>query len=301
MNIRVFLIALLAILFLALPAPDTLAQQPAVSIQILTTFDYPGAGNSTTAQGISNRGDIAGHFSDSLNVNRSFVRLRNGNFSPPIVEPNDTGNTTLAIGINTSRTLCGYFFSTTDNAYHGFFLSGNTYTQFDFGGPVSTFVLGLNDAGDFVGSFGSDTQPVQGFVLPEVGDEVIVNVSGATRTDVNAINAAQEIVGDYIDGSLNFHSFLRKPDGTLLFPLDFPGSTATILLGLNDRGLVVGRYIDAGGGVHGLVLRRPGTFVSFDYPGATETSLNGINNSNVISGRYTDEAGVRHGFLARVR
>ena len=84
-------ICLLAVF--CLPAFATLAQ-PQITIQILSTFDYPGTGNSTTPQGINNRGDIAGHFTDSLGANRGFLRLKNGNFSPPIVEPNDTGNLT---------------------------------------------------------------------------------------------------------------------------------------------------------------------------------------------------------------
>lgn len=108
-------------------------------------------------------------------------------------------------------------------------------------------------------------------------------------------------MGDYFDASGNFHSFFRAADGTLTFPVDFPGSISTILLQLNNTGFIVGRYIDASGGVHAMVLQQPSTFISFDYPGATETSFNGINDAGIISGRYTDSAGIRHGFIARVR
>lgn len=76
----------------------SLAQQPQVSIQILATFDYPGEGNSTLPQKINDRGEIVGHFIDSSAITRGFIRFRDGSFSAPIVEPNDTGNDTQARG-----------------------------------------------------------------------------------------------------------------------------------------------------------------------------------------------------------
>ena len=36
---------------------------------------------------------------------------------------------------------------------HGFFLSGGTFTEYDVPGALSTDVLGINDAGDFTGTF----------------------------------------------------------------------------------------------------------------------------------------------------
>ncbi len=36
--------------------------EPAITIQIVTTFDYPGAGNSTTPHFINSHGDIAGTY-----------------------------------------------------------------------------------------------------------------------------------------------------------------------------------------------------------------------------------------------
>jgi hypothetical protein len=79
---------------------------------------FPGAGNSTLPQKINDAGDIAGYYIDSSGVTRGFVRSRTGAFSPPIVEPNDTGNRTEVRGINNLRTLCGSYLA--DNFSHGF-------------------------------------------------------------------------------------------------------------------------------------------------------------------------------------
>ena len=95
------------------------------------------------------------------------------------------------------------------------------------------------------------------------------------------------------------HGFFRDASGIITSPIDPPGATATLLLGINDSGLMVGRYTNANG-VHGMIFKAPHSFVTYNYPGATETSFNGINRSNMITGRYTDAAGLRHGFLAQV-
>src|SRR3954466_8429730 len=70
---------------------------------------------------------------------------------------NPNGINTFALGINSSRTVVGDYFDVAENVSHGFLLSQNVFTQFDFGGLGSTNILGINDAGDFVGDFYSDT------------------------------------------------------------------------------------------------------------------------------------------------
>ncbi|MBA3961304.1 MAG: hypothetical protein H0X40_05305 [Chthoniobacterales bacterium] len=284
--------------FLALFPSSLFAQS--YSITLVASFDYPGAGNSTTPFGINRGGDIAGYFLNSSGATRGFIRFRDGSFSAPLVEPSDTGNFTRGAGINSVQTVVGDFFNVGDNSFHGYFLSGGVFTQFDFGGPFSTNVTGINDAGDFVGTFGNVTQPNQGFVNVG-GTSTVITIPGATLSFAYGINNLDRAVGTYTDSASIVHGFLRDSSGALTAPLDFPGSTSTEFLGINDRGWIVGRYQVGDGLIHGLFLKLPNTFVSFDFPGAVETSLNGINNAGLISGRYTDGAGIRHGFVARVR
>ncbi len=271
--------------------------QPATSIQLLTTFDYPGA-TSTSPIGINDRGDVSGYFVDSSGATRGFVRLRNGSFTAPIVEPNDTGNSTRGEGINSSRLLCGYYLNGADQSNHGYFLSGRTFTQFDVAGASQTFLFGLNDAGNFVGSF-IDSSGFQGFIN-EGGTTTVFNVPGASATEPLGISSSDEAVGLYFDPS-GLHGFFRDASGVLTFPMDVPGSTLTVLADLDDSGRIVGSYNDSAGQNHGLLMLSSGAFLSFDYPGATETGLNGINNAGLMCGRYTDSAGIPHGFIARAR
>jgi hypothetical protein len=293
-------ISILAVLF-AFPLMGTFAQQAASSgsIEVITTFDYPGAGNLTLPQKINERGDVVGEFIDSSGVTRGFVRFSDGSFSAPIVEPNDTVGFTEGRGINNSRTVCGDYIGSDDNS-HGFFLSGGTFTEYDVPGALETVVLGINDPGDFTGGFNDGSGIFQAFVS-HGGTITSFSVPGALSTFAYEINNSKQlVVGYYIDSSGILHGYYRDSDGTLHFPIDPSGSVGTVLFGLNDKNWVVGRYADSSGVTHGLFFVPPDSFFTFDYPGSTFTSLNGINAQGFICGRYVDASGIAHGFLARV-
>src|ERR1700746_3645129 len=293
-------ISILAVLFV-FPLMGTFAQQAANSgsIEVVTTFDYPGTGNSTEPQKITEKGDIVGIFLDSLGVSRGFVRFSNGSFSAPIVDPNDTVGFTEARGINNPGTVCGDY-ATSDGNNHGFFLSGGTFTEYDIPGALSTDAFGINDAADFTGTFSDDDVTQQAFV--SVGGTVTsFSVPAATATLAYQINNSKQlVVGYYIDSSGILHGYYRDANGALHFPIDPSGSVETILFGDNNRNWVVGRYADASGVTHGLFFIPPNQFFTFDYPGSTFTSLNGISSQGNICGRYVDASGIAHGFIARV-
>jgi hypothetical protein len=132
----------------------TFAQQApnSGSIEVITTFDYPGTGNSTLPQKINERGDVVGVFVDSNGVTRAFVRFSDGSFSAPIVDPNDTAGFTEGRGINNAGTVCGDYVGS-DGNLHGFVLSSGTFTDFNFPGALQTTLLSINDPGDFTGDF----------------------------------------------------------------------------------------------------------------------------------------------------
>jgi uncharacterized membrane protein len=280
----------------------TFAQQApnAGSIEVITTFDYPGTGNLTEPQKINERGDIVGAFIDSLGVTRGFVRFSDGSFSDPIVEPNDTVGFTEGRGINNPRTVVGDY-ATSDGNSHGFFLSGGTFTEFDVPGATSTAVLGINNPGDFTGTFTDSSGNNPAFV--SVGGTITsFSVPGAAQTLAYMINDSKRlVVGYYVDASGILHGYYRDANGALHFPIDPPGSTTTILFGDNNRNWVVGRYTDSSGVTHGLFFVPPNNFFTFDFPGSTFTSLNGISSQGNICGRFVDASGIAHGFIARVR
>jgi hypothetical protein len=294
-------ISILAVLFV-FPLMGTFAQQAANSgsIEVITTFDYPGTGIVTTSpQKINEKGDIVGEFIDSSGVVRGFVRFSDGSFSAPIVDPNDTVGFTEGRGINNSRTVVGDY-AISDGNNHGFFLSGGTFTEYDIPGAATTVVLGINDAGDFTG--GDDSSGTLQAFISVGGTITSFGIPGTNFTLAYQINNSKKlVVGYYIDSSGILHGYYRDANGALHFPIDPPGSVSTVLFGDNDRNWVVGRYADASGVTHGLFFTAPNNFFTFDYPGSTFTSLNGINAQGFICGRYGDASGIGHGIIARVR
>jgi hypothetical protein len=300
MKPKQILISILAVLFV-FPLMGTFAQQApnSGSIEVIMTFDYPGAGNSTLPQKINERGDVVGIFIDSSGASRGFIRFSNGSFSAPIVDPNDTVGFTEGRGINNSRTVCGDYVGSDGNS-HGFFLSGGTFTEYDVPGALSTAVLGINDLGVFAGTFDPGSGILQAFI--SVGGTLTsFSVPAAISTLAYEINNSNQLtVGYYIDSSGILHGYFRDANGALHFPIDPSGSVGTVLFGLNDKNWVVGRYADSSGATHGLFFVPPNQFSTFDYPGSTFTSLNGINDKGFICGRYVDASGIAHGILARV-
>src|SRR6188508_3517790 len=235
MNPKQILISILAVLF-ALPLMGTFAQPAASSgsIEVITTFDYPGAGNLTLPQKINERGDVVGEFIDSSGVTRGFIRFSNGSFSDPIVDPNDTVGFTEGRGINNSRTVAGDY-ATSDGNLHGFFLSGGTFTEYDVPGAVFTAVLSINDPADFTGTL-VDTSGLQQAFVSLGGTLTLFSVPAAVATLAYDINDSKRlVVGYYIDGSGILHGYYRDSDGTLHFPIDPTDSVATILFGDNNR------------------------------------------------------------------
>jgi hypothetical protein len=293
-------ISIVAVLFV-FPLMRTFGQQAAStgSIQVLTTFDYPGAGNSTLPQKINERGDVVGEFIDSSGVVRGFVRFSDGSFSDPIVDPNDTVGFTEGRGINNSGIVDGDYVIS-DGTVHSFFLSGGTFTEYDVPGALQTNLLSINDAGELTGTFDPGNGVFQAFI-DRGGTITSYSVPGAAATLAYEMNNSKQLtVGYFVDSSGILHGQYRDANGALHFPIDPTGSVATVLFGLNDRNLVVGRYADASGVTHGVFFLPPNQFSTFDYPGSAFTSLNGINDRGFICGRYVDGSGIAHGFIARV-
>jgi hypothetical protein len=176
------------------------AEAPAAfSVQLISTFDYPRSGVSTASTKISDSGDIVGTVLDGA-VQGGFVRFRNGNFSPPIVHPNDTAGLTQGLCINNSRLVGGDYLDAASGTLHGFFWRGGVFHNFDVPGSTWTVIEGLNNAGDFCGwdISGSGVQSAF-FSIGEVITEF--TVPQATGIVAYQINSSNQVCGHFLDGS----------------------------------------------------------------------------------------------------
>jgi hypothetical protein len=279
----------------ALPVMGAFAETEGISIELITTFDYPGTGVSTQPQKINNKGDIAGIFNDASGIRHGFVRFRDGSFSDPITDPNDQGGLTEGRGINNARLVCGDYLDVNTGNYVGFFLKGGVYTDYIVPGSSWTLVLGVNDAGDFCGSDVPASGLQSGYVSIN-GTVTEFAVRTATNTLAYQINDADVSCGYWTDPNGITHGFFRESNGRIRSPIDPAGSQGTIVFGNNDDNWIVGRYPDSSGVTHAFLFIPPKRYITYDYPDATFTSFNGINNDGMITGRY-EIAGVGHGIL----
>lgn len=164
---------------------------------------------------------------------------------------------------------------------------------------MNTNVYGENDAGDFVG-LGIDDQYVITPFISVGGVIATFSLPGINDVVPRAINNLGQVAGYYTDGSFQQHGFFRDADGSLTYPIDFPGSTTTEIFGLNDRGLMVGSY-NIAGTQHAFVLQNGTRFISYDHPDGSATFFGSINNSRTICGYYSDAlTGFSHAFVARI-
>src|SRR5262249_22952385 len=133
----------------ALALTGARAETDAFSIQFVSQFDYPGTGNQTRPQKISDKGAIAGVFVVSPGASFGFS-LRGSTFSPPIKDPNDAGNLTEGRGINNAGTICGDYLDSA-GGFEGVFFARYMCTQFA-PGPQFSVLVGSNNLGKFLGS-----------------------------------------------------------------------------------------------------------------------------------------------------
>jgi YD repeat-containing protein len=296
MKLKNPLLYILAIL--TLPLVGTVA--PAATITVLRSFDFPGEGNATLPQKISDQQDLVGTVINVYGAGQGFIyKFRLAKFSAAFHDPNDTGRLTQGRGINNARHVVGEYLNGSDGTFHGYKLLHPAFVGFDITGTLDTIPLGINNVGDLVGTqiLSDGTQPAFVSLRQRI---TTFAVPDATATFAYQLNTSNQIIGYYIDPNGITHGYTRDSDGNLTFPIDVAGSTGTMLLGNNDLNWGVGRYTDASGATHGLFFITPDEIQTFDYPDSTFTSLTGINKLGMICGYYLDAAGITHGFVARV-
>jgi probable HAF family extracellular repeat protein len=216
-------------------------------------------------------------------------------------DPSASTGATNAFGINDTGQIVGSYRDPM-NVFHGFLLSGGTYTPLtDPLATNSTTAVGINAAGQIVGRYHNGTG-THGF-LYNGGIYSTLDVPSATLTAASGINSSGVVVGTYRNAS-GAHGFIYDPSNmanpftTLDAPLAFGDTEAT---GVNDAGQVVGLYIDVDNAIHGFLYNpNGGGYTILDDPLNTDASAGtepgGINNAGQIVGNYTDASGT-HGFL----
>ena len=161
-------------------------------------------------------------------------------------------------------------------------------TTIDVPGATSTAAIGINNAGQIVGSYTSATG-THGFVDTN-GVFTTVDVPGSSFTQITSINNVGQMVGFYDGGVFldtnGTFSNINIPASTDTRPLGLPGQVA-----INDGGQIVGSTTNGRGFLYsnGQITFLPILNPTFDHNWAM-----GINNEGAIVGSYNGGLGIAY-------
>jgi probable HAF family extracellular repeat protein len=255
------------------------AQTPAY-----TTIDFPGA-TTTSAWGISDRGDVVGVYSLPDKINHGF--LWSGGRLTSIDYPGATATDTW--GINAQGDIAGDY--TVNGVMHGFVLTRGRFVTVDVPGEPVTAIAAINNLGGLVAAYNLADNSIHTALIK--GDVVQkVDYPNATGTQGNGINDAGDLVANYTIGGVTHGLVVSNGKMT---SLDYPDAAFTGAYGISMAGDIVGRYRDAAGVTHGFAYSG-GRYTTIDIPGATATAASSINSVGDVVGRYTTN-GVSHAFV----
>jgi probable HAF family extracellular repeat protein len=121
-----------------------------------------------------------------------------------------------------------------------------------------------------------------------------VIASQGISTDLEGINAAGEVVGNYADSSGNLYCFTLKK-GKYNF-LRAPGASQTNCWAINKAGDVVGNTVT--GTAQYAFVHAKGKFTILQVPNSSGGAIAfGISDTGVVVGTYADSNNNQHGFI----
>ena len=154
---------------------------------------------------------------------------------------------------------------------------------------ASTYIYGVNNAGNLVGFTSFQGQPSIAFV--DIGGTVTEFTFMGDYTFGFGINSKNETVGDFITPSFVTHGFYRDAAGTMT-QIDYPGAALTVCLAINDLGEITGYYLDTSNVAHGFITKNS-KFRTVPFPDAA-----GINNGGTYVGSYIGKNQENYGYVA---
>jgi uncharacterized membrane protein len=202
-----------------------------------------------------------------------------------------TANGTSVQAIDNGGTLVGSYVDNDGNS-NGFVLSNGTYSTIDYPGAQETYLSGINDAGEVVGS---TYNPEVGFLYDLLTQTFSqISDSGATYTVPAAINNAGLVAG-YLVGSSGVQGFVLR--GTTYHSVFPPKAIATYAWGIGDNDEVVGLAYSPKGIPQSFAFQR-GKYIFLSISGETTAKVRGISpNGSALVGWYQPTGSYYAGFV----
>jgi len=251
-----------------------------------TSIDFPGA-MQTSAAGINDSDQVVGNYEDNSGAYHGFLWSA-GQFTS-IDFPSAPGGAvsgTVAMGINNTGQIVGYYFGGGGNGCHGFLLSGGSFSSFDFPSAsnlVCTLPMAINDSGEIVGDYQyNGGKDYGGFLLSSAGFQAI-NYPTLPETNVFCVSLSGQIFGEGYTIPTGASQTFSYSQGAFT-PVPY------LVYGINAKGDLL---FPSG-------IQEGGQFVSFNYPSANSTAPRALNNLDAVAGIYWSNGNynLNHAFVA---
>jgi probable HAF family extracellular repeat protein len=156
-----------------------------------------------------------------------------------------------------------------------------TWTTIDFPGALSTYPMGINNAGQIVGYYVNPDDINHGFIF-EQGTYKTIDAPNAQHSYVFAINNTGQMLGSCACNGGTQGFVTNGQDFTFIA---FSGSAVTWAYGINDLGQIVGSY-EGTDGFRRAFTKNGQVFTTIVPPNSFNSSATGINNDGDIVGSY---------------
>ncbi len=255
----------------------------------MTALTVPGSTGESTPMAINTSGEVAGTFTPKGDVNLKGFVYSGGHYTV-LSGPAGTDGRVRALGINSAAKTVVVGDYLAGDRYHGYMYESGKYTTFNYNDTDSSAIFGINDNGDFAGTFGHVGAAQEGFLVTKNGTYEFYG-NGTANTYVYGINNSDDVVGDYYDSNNASHGFLRAASGKIT-TIDYPGAAQTYLYGINASGEIAGTYITSKGADYGFTYAK-GKFTVRDF-----ATVSGLNAAGAYVGTYFGVDGAATGYVA---
>jgi probable HAF family extracellular repeat protein len=203
------------------------------------TVDYPGAA-FTILGGVNDHGVVFGYYNDGTADHVVTYDARSGAWGKLPDIPGYPLNE--GYGINDAGFAVGMAFSSTAAVAWEWdpFRRAYSYLAVPGAAEYSTSPSSLNNLNQVAGYYADANGYYHGFI-EQRGNYTIYNAPSATETYPDGINDWGVLQGQWDDANYNAHGFLATITGYFQ-SVDYPGSTATAIVGINDKLAICGGY-----------------------------------------------------------
>jgi len=214
------------------------------------------SGNYTQCYGVDDSDEVVGFYVPTSNQNTLVgFTYANGTYTDFLAKGSDAaeGGTQLnAISAN-GKIIAGTYSNSAGYSI-AFTLKGTKQTDLAVSGADYLVATGVNNAGDVtVQSFDVNNNILANYLI-EGSKVTTIAYPGAPKTTVHAINDNGKVVGNFTNSSGIEEGFTYEvKTGTYSAMIDDTKESETILIGINDSGVIAGGAVTSAGALIGLL------------------------------------------------